>query len=99
MVKEWEAKAKKDKDRYTNEMEAFKLSGASGGDEDAKGSVKKRKSDPKKSAVTTTMAGAGFKSKEYISDEDSSDSGKPNKKKVSFCFCCELFKVIFLFIN
>lgn len=73
----WEEKAAKDKERYHNEMKNYKPSG------DASSSTSKRKkenSSPKK-AANTTMGGSGFKSKEYISDVDSSDSNSEKKKK------------------
>lgn len=73
---EWEEKAAKDKERYTNEMKNYKPSG-----DDSSGSKKRKKesSSPKK-VTSTTMAGTGFKSKEYIS-EDESSSGSDNDKK------------------
>lgn len=89
---EWEEKAAKDKERYTNEMKNYKPSGGSssggggGGDDSSSKKRKKESSSPKKSTATT-MAGSGFKSKEYISDDDSSsgsDDNKKKKKKVSF---------------
>lgn len=79
---EWEEKAAKDKERYTNEMKSYKPSG--GNDDSASKKRKKESSSPKKSSATT-MAGGGFKSKEYISDDDSSsgsDNDKKKKKKV-----------------
>jgi structure-specific recognition protein 1 len=73
--KEWEEKASKEKERYNREMDEYKASGGSG---------EKRKKDVK-AVLTTSGSGAGFKSKEYISDEESSDDkGKPDKKKVIF---------------
>lgn len=68
---EWEEKANKEKERYADEMKKFK---GSGGD---KSSPAKRKHD------TPGTNKGGFKSKEYISDDDSSDSDKATKKKVA----------------
>lgn len=80
----WEEKALKDKERYNAEMKNYKPS-SSGGDESGGKKRKKESSSPKKSTATT-MAGTGFKSKEYISDDDSSsgsDKDKKKKKKVN----------------
>lgn len=74
---EWEEKAAKDKERYTNEMKNYK---PSGGNDDSGKKRKKESSSPKKSSATT-MAGGGFKSKEYISDDDSSSGSDDDKKK------------------
>ncbi|XP_037035831.1 FACT complex subunit Ssrp1 [Bradysia coprophila] len=72
---EWEQKANKDKERYADEMKKFKGSSTSGGE---KSSPAKRKHES-----PGTNKG-GFKSKEYISDDDSSDSDtKGSKKKVA----------------
>lgn len=77
----WEEKAAKDKERYNNEMKNYKPS--AGGDSSGGKKRKKESSSPKKS-TSVTMAGSGFKSKEYISDDSSSgesDSDKKKKKK------------------
>lgn len=70
-LQEWEQKANKDKERYAEEMKNFK--GSTG----EKSSPVKRKNDS-----PGTNKG-GFKSKEYISDDDSSDSDSGTKKKVA----------------
>ncbi|KAJ6642332.1 FACT complex subunit Ssrp1 [Pseudolycoriella hygida] len=70
---EWEEKANKDKERYAEEMKKFKGSGASGD----------KSSAPTKRKHETTPNKGGFKSKEYISDDDSSDSDSASKKKVA----------------
>lgn len=75
---EWEEKAAKDKERYTNEMKNYKPSG--GAEESGSKKRKKESSSPKK-VTSTTMAGGGFKSKEYISEDDSSSGSDSDKKK------------------
>lgn len=74
----WEEKANKEKERYTKEMSEYKASGG-------KKSGEKRKKAPAvdKNATKTTGSGDGFKSKEYISDDSSSDEGNKKGKKVS----------------
>lgn len=74
----WDEKATKDKERYANEMKNYKPSG-NGESSSGKSSVKRKKESPKK-ITTTTMAGSGFKSKEYISEEDSSGESEADKK-------------------
>lgn len=73
---EWEEKAAKDKERYTNEMKNYKPSG-----DDSGGKKRKKESSSPKKVTSTTMAGTGFKSKEYISEDDSSSGSDDNKKK------------------
>lgn len=78
----WEEKAAKEKERYTKEMDEYKASGGKAG-----GEKRKMDKESSKSATTptkTTGSGLGFKSKEYISDDSSSDEGKTKKKKVIF---------------
>lgn len=81
----WEEKASKDKERYANEMKTYKPSGeaeTSGG----KSGAKRKKESPSKKPTTTTMAGAGFKSKEYISEDESSvESADDKKTKKKVC--------------
>lgn len=76
----WEEKAAKDKERYNNEMKNYKPSG-----EAASGSKKRKKESvsPKKASIAASMGGSGFKSKEYISDEDSSSGNSDGDKKKS----------------
>lgn len=79
----WEEKAAKDKERYANEMKTYKPS-ADAPETASKSKDAKRKKESPKKVSSTTMAGSGFKSKEYISDDDSSadsDSGADKKKK------------------
>jgi structure-specific recognition protein 1 len=84
---EWEAKAGKEKERYTKAMDEYK---------EAKSKGEKRKTDDadKSTPTKTTGSGSGFKSKEYISEDDSSsdgEKGKSKKKKVAF----EHYKIFF----
>jgi structure-specific recognition protein 1 len=82
---EWEAKAAKEKERYTREMEEYKASGGGAGGEGSGKSGEKRKKDAKTITNTSNAgAGEGFKSKEYISDDSSSDDEKKKSKKVLF---------------
>lgn len=76
-MKVWEEKANKDKERYAEEMKSFKPASDNGT------TSKRKKESPSKKITSTTMAGAGFKSKEYISDDSTSgeDSGKEKSKK------------------
>uniref|UniRef100_A0A1L8DGV0 FACT complex subunit SSRP1 n=1 Tax=Nyssomyia neivai TaxID=330878 RepID=A0A1L8DGV0_9DIPT len=72
----WEEKANKDKERYNEAMKNFKAEG--GSKKDSSGTKRKKDASPKKS---TSMSGSGFKSKEYISDEDSTSESEGEKKK------------------
>ncbi|KAH8375274.1 FACT complex subunit Ssrp1 [Drosophila serrata] len=76
----WEEAANKDKQRYQDEMRNYKP-GAGGGSDNEKGgkATKKRKTDssPTKKANTS---GGNFKSKEYISDDDSTSSDEKDKE-------------------
>lgn len=82
--KEWEAKANKDKERYAEEMKTFKASGSNDVDDDVEGSsgTKRKKDSPsKKTTPNSTMTGqSGFKSKEYISDDGSTDADKSDRE-------------------
>lgn len=81
---EWEAKANKDKERYADEMKTFKSSGSNDVDDDVEGSsgTKRKKESPtKKATPNSTMTGQdGFKSKEYISDDGSTDAEKSDRE-------------------
>ena len=79
----WEEKAAKDKERYISEMKDYKESGGAVEADDVKDTSggAKRKTVSKKPTVSPTKSGGGFKSKEYISDEDSSDSDEESEKK------------------
>lgn len=77
---EWEEKAGKEKERYAKEMEEYKAAGGRSGGEKRK--KENESSSSLKVTPTKTGSGAGFKSKEYISDESSSDGGGHAKKKV-----------------
>jgi structure-specific recognition protein 1 len=80
----WEEKAAKDKERYTKEMEEYKSSGAAAAASGEKRKKEKEKEGGSKASAVTPVksggSGAGFKSKEYISDESSSDGGNEKKK-------------------
>uniref|UniRef100_A0A7E4ZSP2 FACT complex subunit SSRP1 n=1 Tax=Panagrellus redivivus TaxID=6233 RepID=A0A7E4ZSP2_PANRE len=86
----WEAKSKKDKERYEREMEKYKASG--GGASSSKSSKKgasSAASTPRKSAnssmnTSKSSPTKAAKSKEYLStseDDSSSDDGKKKGKK------------------
>uniref|UniRef100_A0A8W7P6U7 FACT complex subunit SSRP1 n=1 Tax=Anopheles coluzzii TaxID=1518534 RepID=A0A8W7P6U7_ANOCL len=78
--KEWEAKAAKAKDDYTEAMAAWK---ASGGGTDGGDKGEKRKKSTAKKSSDSAMKGSGFKSKEFIEGDDSSsdeDTKKDTKK-------------------
>ncbi|XP_053671007.1 FACT complex subunit Ssrp1 [Anopheles nili] len=75
--KEWEAKATKSKEEYTEAMAAYKAAG--GGGEKEKTEKRKKKTTPRKS--DTAMSGSGFKSKEFIEGDDS--SSEDDKKKAA----------------
>ncbi len=91
-LQEWEEKANKEKERYVDEMKKFKgsASASSGGDKSGSSPAKRKHDSP-----GTTKG--GFKSKEYISDDDSSDSEKGAKKKPSKVCCWVNFKFTFIF--
>lgn len=94
----WEEKAAKDKERYANEMKTYKPSGNGESSSAGKSSSKRKKESPKKS-TTTTMAGSGFKSKEYISEDDSSaDSENDKKSKKKVCGLCWLESILEVFL-
>lgn len=76
MLKEWEEKANKEKERYAEEMKKFKEKGPPSGGDKTSSPAKRKHESP------GTNKG-GFKSKEYISDDDSSDSDSGSKKKVA----------------
>ncbi|KAI8039882.1 FACT complex subunit Ssrp1 [Drosophila gunungcola] len=70
----WEEAAAKDKQRYQDEMRNYKPGVGDGSDnEKAAKTAKKRKSEPSPTKKANT-SGSGFKSKEYISDDDSTSS-------------------------
>ncbi|XP_012539492.1 FACT complex subunit Ssrp1 [Monomorium pharaonis] len=78
---EWEAKAAKAKKEYEASMKEYK---ASGGDKTKEPKEKKerKKKETKKDSPSKQMSGSAFKSKEYISDDDSSsDESKKSVKK------------------
>ncbi|XP_033250662.1 FACT complex subunit Ssrp1-like [Drosophila miranda] len=80
----WEEAANKDKIRYQEEMRNYKT-GAGGGSEDEKGgtskATKKRKSEPSPSKKANN-SGSGFKSKEYISDDESTSDDQEKVKEI-----------------
>ncbi|CAG9824663.1 unnamed protein product, partial [Phaedon cochleariae] len=86
---EWEAKAKKDKERYEKEMEEYKASGG-GSDSKEKKPKQNRPKEAKKAdkpdkpeqldkPQKPSEDNSRFKSKEYIEDDDSSDSDDDEK--------------------
>ncbi|XP_058461850.1 FACT complex subunit Ssrp1 [Malaya genurostris] len=80
---EWEQKAAKAKEEYAEALKAYKEAGGGGTDDEGGKSGKKRKKEsisPKKPVSAAAMKGSGFKSKEYISGDDSSSSGDGDKK-------------------
>jgi len=84
----WEKKAQEAKARYVEEMAEWRASegfaAAQAGKVSSTKKTAKKTSSPKKSLNTSGPvggAGAGFKSKEYISDSDSDEDEKPNKKE------------------
>ncbi|XP_053684404.1 FACT complex subunit Ssrp1 [Sabethes cyaneus] len=82
---EWEQKAAKAKEEYAEALKAYKASGGgASADEGGKAASTKRKKEgvpPKKAASAASMTGSGFKSKEYISGDDSSSDGESDDKK------------------
>ncbi|EDW60961.1 FACT complex subunit Ssrp1 [Drosophila virilis] len=77
----WEEIAAKDRQRYQDEMRNYKPgAGAGSDDEDSPSSkpVKKRTSEPSPAKKANT-SGSGFKSKEYISEDDSTSSEEAKK--------------------
>lgn len=83
--KEWEEKAAKDKERYLREMKEYESSGKAASFSE-KTKAEKRKNEALKSTPTKSGSGGNYKSKEYISDDDSSsDGGDKAKKKPKVC--------------
>ncbi|XP_052861792.1 FACT complex subunit Ssrp1 [Anopheles cruzii] len=76
--KEWEAKAAKAKQNYTEAMAAYKASG--GGTDNGKAEKRKKSGTPRKVDTSSQMTGSGFKSKEYIDDTSSSSTDEDAKK-------------------
>ncbi|XP_063709713.1 FACT complex subunit Ssrp1 [Culicoides brevitarsis] len=73
----WEGKAAKAKEEYNEAMKEYKAKG--GGSSKGEGGGEKRKKEHK--TPTKSPGGSGFKSKEYISDDDSSDESEKESKK------------------
>ncbi|KAG5310174.1 SSRP1 protein, partial [Acromyrmex insinuator] len=80
---EWEAKAAKAKKDYMASMKEYQTSG--GGKEKTKEKkIENKKKETKKDSPSKQMSGSGFKSKEYISEDDSSsDESKKSAKEKS----------------
>lgn len=78
---EWEGKAAKAKEEYQEALKAYKAAGGGASDDEGGKVSKKRKKEPspKKPISSTAMKGTGFKSKEYISGDDSSSSDDEKK--------------------
>ncbi|OAD58135.1 FACT complex subunit Ssrp1 [Eufriesea mexicana] len=74
---EWEQKAAKAKKEYTASMKEYEASG--GGQKEKKDKGEKKKKENKKESPNKGMSGTNFKSKEYISNDESS-SDEDNKK-------------------
>lgn len=80
---EWEAKAAKAKKEYAASMKEYEASGGSKSKE-KKEKTEKKKDTTKSSPGSKGMSGSSFKSKEYISDDDSSsDESKKSGKNRS----------------
>ncbi|XP_045517908.1 FACT complex subunit Ssrp1 [Pieris brassicae] len=91
---EWEEKASKAKEDYSQAMKKYKDSGAADefkqkkklADKEKKAAEKKSKAPPPSKKAKNTSAGSGsgkFTSKEYIEDDDSSSNSDSGKKKES----------------
>lgn len=83
---EWEAKAAKAKKEYAASMKEYEASGGGKSKEKKEKTEKteKKKKETKKDSPSKMMTGTSFKSKEYISDDDSSsDESKKSEKKSS----------------
>ncbi|KAH8401241.1 hypothetical protein KR009_003947 [Drosophila setifemur] len=76
----WDEAAAKDKLRYQEEMRTYKPEGDGSDNEKSSKAIKKRKTEPSPTKKANT-SGSGFKSKEYISDEDSTSSDEEKDKK------------------
>ncbi|XP_035794839.1 FACT complex subunit Ssrp1-like [Anopheles albimanus] len=83
--KDWEAKAAKAKENYSEAMAAYKASGGGGSTDNGKGEKRKKgaSTTPRKADVSSQMTGSGFKSKEYIEDTSSSDNSDDDAKNKS----------------
>uniref|UniRef100_A0A2M4AMA1 FACT complex subunit SSRP1 n=2 Tax=Anopheles triannulatus TaxID=58253 RepID=A0A2M4AMA1_9DIPT len=83
--KDWEAKAAKAKENYSEAMAAYKASGGGATTDNGKGEKRKKgaSTTPRKADVSSQMTGSGFKSKEYIEDTSSSDDSDGDAKKKS----------------
>lgn len=86
---EWNDKASKAKEEYNTAMKDYTESGGGKDKEVTKKTAKdtKKKEKPSKKETVSKespVKSAGFKSKEYISDSDSS-SNDESDKKVTFC--------------
>lgn len=84
----WEEKAAEAKEEYLKAMEEYKASGGvtTSKEPKEKGKTEKKSEakETKKESPTKSLSGS-FKSKEYISDDDSSESGgDDDAKSVSF---------------
>lgn len=81
---EWEAKAAKAKKEYAASMKEYEASGGGKSKEKKEKTEMKKKKETKKESPGKLMSGSSFKSKEYISDDDSSsDESKKSVKKRS----------------
>ncbi|CAH1974448.1 unnamed protein product [Acanthoscelides obtectus] len=80
---EWEERAKKDKERYTKEMEEYVASGGGGEKSEKKKSSPSKKPNPSSKKADPKVDERKIKSKEYIEDSDSSDSDADKKRSSS----------------
>ncbi|XP_063225071.1 FACT complex subunit Ssrp1 [Bacillus rossius redtenbacheri] len=82
---EWEAKAAKAKEEYTEAMKEYKASGGGAADPAKKKEAKKEPKEAKRkessAAKSSSSPQKNVKSKEYISDDDSSSDDEAAKKK------------------
>lgn len=75
-IQEWEQKAAKAKKDYSASIKEYEASAS--GQKDKKEKGEKKKKENKKESPNKLMSGTSFKSKEYISDDESS-SDEDNK--------------------
>jgi structure-specific recognition protein 1 len=78
LLKEWENKASKLKEEYAKAMKEYEASGGGGSEAKEKKKETKRKESTPKSLPSKP---GNFKSKEYISDAESSSSSEKDDKE------------------
>ncbi|XP_067633596.1 FACT complex subunit Ssrp1 isoform X1 [Eurosta solidaginis] len=77
----WDELAAKDKQRYQDEMKDYKPSASEESGGKSSGAAKKRKNPVSPAKKSPASAGSGFKSKEYISEDESSSDNDDDKDK------------------